>query len=143
MGKACRFRKKDGTRCGANAQPAVGFCVFHDPARIEDGRRARRAGGISRSRVATVLPPDTPDLTLCNTQDVSNLLAQSINQLRRGQLDPKVANAVGYLASVLLRSLEQGRIEERVAHLESVVGNKAGSGSILEFRSSASDGGQE
>lgn len=50
-----------------------------------------------------------------NTQDVSNLLADSINQVLRGQLDPKVGNSVGYLASVMLRSLEQGRTEERVA----------------------------
>ena len=38
--------------------------------------------------------------------------------LRRGQLDPRVANAMGYLTSVLLRSLEQGPIEERLAKIE-------------------------
>ena len=38
-------------------------------------------------------------------------------------------------ASVLLRSLEQGRIEERLAHLESVVGNGDNRGGIFEFRS--------
>jgi len=88
--------------------------VFHDPGKAGDGRRARQAGGISRSHVAAVLPPDTPDHRLQNTQDVSNLLAHSINQVLRGQLDAKVANAVGYLASVMLRSLEQEQTEGRV-----------------------------
>jgi len=62
-----------------------------------------------------VLPADTPGRRLLNTQDVSNLLADSINQVLRGQLDPKVANSVGYLATVMLRSLEQRCPEELVA----------------------------
>jgi hypothetical protein len=84
-----------------------------------EGRRARRAGGISRSRPAIVLPSDTPDHPLESIKDVSALLAESINQLRRGQLDPRVGNAMGYLTGVLLHSLEQGALEERVAKLES------------------------
>jgi hypothetical protein len=60
-------------------------------------------------------------------------LGASINQLRRGQLDPRVGNAIGYLASVLLRALEQGPLEERLAHLETILG-KSGEGSeIFDF----------
>jgi hypothetical protein len=69
-----------------------------------------------------VLPPDTPDIALEDASDVSTLITDSINQLRRGQLDPRVANGVGYLASVLLRSLEQGVMEHRIARLESSFG---------------------
>jgi hypothetical protein len=134
MSSKCTFRKTDGSRCGANAQPANGFCVFHDPERATDGKRARRAGGLNRSRPATVLPADTPDYPLGNTNDVSAFLGDSINRLRRGELDPKVANAIGYLASVLLRALEQGPIEERLAHLEAALGaNRVGS-EVFAFR---------
>jgi len=115
MSTTCKYRRKDSSWCRANAQATNGLCLFHDPEKAADGRRARRAGGISRSRVAAVLPPDTPDCPLEDARDVSKFLAQSINQLRRGQLDPKVDNALGYVASVLLRSLEQGRAEDRVA----------------------------
>src|SRR5450755_2733835 len=116
MVNKCKSRKRDGKRCGANAQPTNGLCVFHDPARAAEGRRARRAGGLTRGRVAVVLPAGTPDHPLGNTTDVSQLLADSINRLRRGQLDPRVANAMGYLAGVLLKALESGRIEDRLAH---------------------------
>src|ERR1017187_6115102 len=92
MGFKCQFRRKNGTRCGANAQPANGLCVFHDPDKASEGRRARRAGGITRSRTAAVLPSSTPDHPLGNTKEVSAFLADSINRLRRGQLDPRVAN---------------------------------------------------
>jgi hypothetical protein len=50
--------------------------------------------------------------------DVSVLLGDSINRLRREELDNKVANAMGYLARALIRALEQGRIEERLAKLD-------------------------
>jgi hypothetical protein len=128
MANKCQFRKEDGKRCGANAQPANGLCVFHDPARAGDGHRARQAGGVHRSHSAAVLPSDTPDHPLGDTNQVSVLLADSINRLRRGQLDPRVANSMGYLTSVLLRSLEQGPIEERLAKIEATLAANAHQG---------------
>ena len=122
MANKCHLQKKNGSHCEANAQPANGLCVFHDPARAADGRRARQSGGIHRSRAVAVLPVDTPDHPLGNTQEVSAFLVDSVNQLRRGQLDPRVANAMGYLTSVLLRALEQGPMEERLAKLEDTLG---------------------
>jgi hypothetical protein len=112
----------NGAQCRANAQTGKDFCVFHDPSKIEDGHRARRTGGINRNRRAVVLPVQTADCPLTDSAEVSTLLADSINQVRRGQLDPRVANTVGYLASVQLRALEQATIEKRVAGLEKVLG---------------------
>ena len=128
MANKCHFRKKNGCPCGANAQPANGLCVFHDPSRAADGRRARKAGGIHRSRVAAALPADTLDHALTSTKEVSAFLADSINQLRRGQLDARIANGVGYLTSVLLRSLEQGPVEERLAKIEATLAANAPGG---------------
>jgi len=133
MANKCHFRKKNGNRCGANAQPTNGLCVFHDPARVNDGLRARREGGLRRSRAAVVLPSGTPDHAIGSTQDVADLLGESINQLRRGQLDARVANAMGYLASVLLRALEQGPMEERLRNLEDILG-KRGEPEVFDLR---------
>jgi hypothetical protein len=121
MVKKCESRKKNGERCRADAQTGKSLCVFHDPARAGDGPRARQAGAVHRSHSAAVLPSDTPDHPLGDTNQVSVLLADSINRLRRGQLDPRVANSMGYLTSVRLRSLEQGPIEERLAKIEAAL----------------------
>src|SRR5689334_12886821 len=51
----------------------------------------------------------------------STLLAEAINQVRRGELDPRVANSVGHLASILLGALQQGPLEERLARLEAAL----------------------
>jgi hypothetical protein len=68
MAKKCELWKKGGERCNADAQTGKRVCVFHDPNKASDGRRARRAGGITRSRAATVLPFDTPDHPLGDTK---------------------------------------------------------------------------
>ena len=118
----CEFRRKNGQRCRADAQSGKGVCVFHDEARTADGHRARRAGGINRSRVVTALPPDTADVALRNAQDVCSLIAGMINQVRRGELDPGVAKTLGYLANTLLSAMQQGPLEERLAKLEATFG---------------------
>ena len=134
MARKCQARNKNGDACGADAQLGKTLCVFHDPARAADGRRARQAGGLSRTRKTAVLSVDTPDHPLGNSNDVAELLANSINQLRRGQLDPKVATGVGYLSTVLLRALEQGPTEQRLAHLESILGKGSSALPMFEFR---------
>lgn len=121
MAQRCKFRKKDGSLCPANAQPSNGLCVFHDPAKASDGPGARSAGGITRSQLAAVLLHDMPDHSLGSVSDISALLTDSINRLRRGQLEPRVANAMVKLTSVLLRALEMGAIEERLTNIEAAL----------------------
>jgi hypothetical protein len=67
------------------------------------------------------LEATTPDVEIEDTRDVVRLIAETINQVRRGQIDPRVANAVGYLANVLIRAVEQGELERRMAELEALV----------------------
>jgi hypothetical protein len=134
MAYKCHFEKKNGSRCEANAQPANGLCVFHDPARADEGRRARQTGGVNRTRLAAILPPGTPDNPLRNTQEVAKLLGESINQVRHGQLHPRIANTVGYLSLILLKALEQSSTEERLLHLEAVIGvNKSPEAELFYF----------
>jgi hypothetical protein len=82
---------------------------------------ARRTGRAARSRPAKVLEPDEPDLPLEGVRDVTRLLADTINRVRKGQLDPKIANTVGYLAGIMLRSFEVGELEDRLSRLEGAI----------------------
>ena len=53
------------------------------------------------------------------------MLGETINQVRRGELDPRVANAVGYLAAHLLKTLERTELEERITDLEAIVARRS------------------
>ncbi len=118
----CRHVKADGTRCQANAMSKSKFCFFHDPHKAKQRTAARRAGG--QKAKAAALSPDTPDHSLESLADVVTLLGQTINQVRRGEIDPRVSNAVGYLTNVLIKALEQGNLEERLNALESIVNSR-------------------
>ena len=116
--RSCFATKADGTPCHAPPRSGSQFCFFHDPEVEEERTAARRAGGAERSQPRTVLPRDSADAALGNAIQVADLLGSTINQVRHGELDTRVGNAVGYLASVLLRALDQGQLEDRVAVLE-------------------------
>jgi hypothetical protein len=64
------------------------------------------------------LPPDAPDLPLNSVCDVVRLLGETINQVRTGRLGVNVGNCVGVLAGVLLKAIEGGDLEQRLAALE-------------------------
>src|SRR5262245_12893118 len=115
----CQEKKANGAGCMAYALAGSAFCFFHDPAKGAERTAARQAGG--RKHRAVVLPPETPDQPLATVADVVTLLAATINQVRRGALDPKVANTVGYLAALLLKALEESDLAARVAALEAAV----------------------
>ena len=120
---SCQAKKPDGTRCQAAALPGSGFCFFHDPTKADERRAAQSFGG-SQNRMKT-LDADAPDVKVADCRDVVKLISEMINQVRKGQVDPRVANAVGYLANVLIKAIEQGELEERLAELETLVKSRA------------------
>jgi len=119
--KQCRHIKPDRSRCRANVLHGSHYCFFHDPLSARARAAARKAGGLERSRRAAVLPDGTPDRPLASAADVTGLLAETINQVRRGEIDPRISNAVGYLAGILLKAKERDDLEQRLARLESIV----------------------
>jgi hypothetical protein len=116
MKRQCGYKKPDGKKCQANAIAGSQFCFFHDPDRAGDRRAAQQTGGL-RNKSAS-LPSETPDIEMKNVSDVVALLGVTLNQVRRGQIDPRVSNAIGYLSGTLLRALEIGSLEARVSALE-------------------------
>ena len=112
----CIYVKADGERCKARAMTGSDHCFFHSPEKSTERAAARRAGG--HANRAAVLSSAAPDARLEDAGDVVRMIAETISQVRRGELDPRVANSVGYLAGVLLKALEAGELEERLAALE-------------------------
>lgn len=135
--RQCKQIKDDGVLCQTHAMIGSDYCFFHDPAKAAEREAARRVGGSVGKTAA--LPPDTPDVQLVSVAHVVAFLGGTINQVRRGQIDPKVANATGYLTATLLRALEQGDIEKRLAELEAVVKGQGSLSSSFEVEPDEED----
>ena len=121
-GKRCQAITKDGIACTAWAMPG-GLCFLHaNPAKASElGQR----GGKAKSSTPASAPAEYVRRTLKNVDDVTSLLADTINDLREGNIDPKLANTVGYLATGMLKALQQGDIESRLRALEAVEGSRS------------------
>jgi hypothetical protein len=109
----CQRKKREGKRCGAHALAGKKYCALH----ADPGRAA--ALGTKGGRRRTVYSPE--DLkqfpTPKTAAELRDLLAESIIEIRAGKLDPKIANALGYLGASYLRALEMSDLEELLEKL--------------------------
>jgi hypothetical protein len=110
----CEHKKRDGNRCGARALTSQNRCAIH----AQPGRAAELGSRGGRRR-ATYRCADLRDFAAPKTAaDLRDLLAESIIEIRAGKLDPRIANALGYLGASYLRALEVSDLEARLDALE-------------------------
>jgi hypothetical protein len=80
------------------------------------------AGKVAVRTGASQLPRKTaPRVPSARVADVTELLGETINQVRGGRIDPRSANTLGYLAAAMLKALQQGDIEARLRAIEAVL----------------------
>ena len=126
--KLCEAVKPDGSQCRAAALSGTAFCFFHDPLRADERREAQALGG--RQNSAKTLHATAPDVKIDNCRDIIALLSDTINQVRKGAIDARVANSVGYLANIAFRAFEQREIEERLETVEALL---KGRSQVVDF----------
>jgi hypothetical protein len=110
MSKQCSAKNRSGKRCGAWAVTGATKCALH-----ADPERAAELGSKRGRRVKFRPRPDALDLPrrpLKSTEEVCELLEETINLVRRGSLDVRAANSIGVLAGIHLKALAQ-RVEAR------------------------------
>ena len=117
MTTQCTHIKTNETRCRGYALAGSTYCFAHDPAQATKRREAQQKGG-EAGRAATL--PES-ELSVLKMSDVLELMETTINDVRAGRLDVKVANAIGYLANVSVKVIQQTDIESRLEALESVL----------------------
>ena len=113
----CEFIKSNGEQCNANAMRDSQFCFTHNPKMKKAKKEAVIKGGKSPKKNYNPLPP----VDLADNQGVARLLAQVINEVRRGEIDLRVANCIGYLAGHLIKALEISDLEKRVEEIEKTI----------------------
>jgi hypothetical protein len=84
---------------------------------MEAERKAAQSAGGQKNKLA-VLPRSTPDAKLRSAEDAIKLLGETINQVRRGEIDPRIGNTVGYLSGLLVKAQHDVAIERRLARVE-------------------------
>jgi hypothetical protein len=114
--QTCQGIRPAGGRCRARCIAGSSYCFFHNP-EMEAERKAAQSAGGQKNKLA-VLPRSTPDAKLRSAEDAIKLLGETINQVRRGEIDPRIGNTVGYLSGLLVKAQHDVAIERRLARVE-------------------------
>lgn len=112
----CNYIKKDGSQCEANAINNSELCFFHDPNVSAEEKREARVNGGKANKI--ILKQPLPVLTINKIGDVANLLIDTINRVRSGEIDIRLANCLWVLAWQLTKTLEMSQISDRVEVVE-------------------------
>ena len=124
----CDAIGKNGERCKSPAMREFSRCFFHseDENHIKLRKAGRRAGGTRvQANNRLTLPKLTPDIHFRSLADVTEMLSQTANQLRKGKLEPRIAGQIGYLCSIACVSLNAAA-GAAPAHIEFIVNAPGG-----------------
>lgn len=111
----CNVKKANGKRCSAQALRDGDQCYWHSPT-VEKERRTARSKGGSVKKFKFVEPDESLPISTCS--DVVRLLEDTVNRVRMGMIDTKVANTIGFLSGHLLKAIENADLEYRLDNLE-------------------------
>ena len=115
----CKYIKDDGKQCGAYAMAGAEYCYLHNPAISDEEKKLTQTrGGEAR---ALMVDEPLPSMSLDTPQDAVLLLADTINRVRAGTLDPRIANTIGYLAGHLIKALEVAQLKDKVEIIDRLV----------------------
>jgi hypothetical protein len=114
----CTSNTKAGKQCTAPQMSGSDYCYRHNPEIDQETKlQASKAGGKSKSVLK-----DAPKAQLRTIQGIVNLLETNTDAVIRGDLDPRVSNAVVQNVNALLKVYELAVVDSRVRKLEQEAG---------------------
>ncbi len=114
----CKHIKEDGDECKANAMEN-GYCYLHNPEITEEEKQLARVKGGKNN---AVMVGEIMEIKKIKTSsDVVSLMEDTINEVKRGRLDTRVANTIGYLAGVTQKAIKDVEVEERLKRIEELM----------------------
>lgn len=117
-GKRCVQLLSDGTQCGAWALQGKDFCFSHDPESREAKLEACRTGGLVKE-----IELDSPlePMIVTTPLEVVFLLSKTIDEVRSGKLDCRIANSIAYLSTSLLKAFELATIDAKAEQAKEII----------------------
>ena len=119
MTRKCKHIKTDGTPCGAYQMTGSEYCYLHNPDIADEEKRLAQVKG-GTSKFLTVAEP-LPLMKLETPQDAITLIADTINKVRAGKLDVRVANCIGVLSGHLIKAFETAQLKDKVEMIDRIV----------------------
>ena len=107
----CTHIKKNWEKCNAYAMKWSKFCYLHNPDIPDEEKKLAQAkwGKVWKTEKLNLVP-----LIIKDTYDITDLLVDTINKVRSGDMDVKTANCVWILCGYLMKSYEMTKLEDKL-----------------------------
>jgi len=115
----CIFIKENNEECQANSMKDSQYCFLHNPEIPKEEKKLVQAKG-GKGNITRIQNP-LPPITVNTPDDVVSLLTDTINRVRSGELDVRIANVLGYLSGHLIKALEVSEVDKRVSTIERII----------------------
>lgn len=115
----CTYKFENNGNCGAFAMNGAQFCFSHNPEMKALKLEAVRKGGKSPKKTGKEMRLSV--IPINSKHDVVPFLVTTINEVRSGKMDVRKANALGYIAGVLVKAFELTEMQHRIEEIEKVV----------------------
>jgi len=115
----CTFIKENNEQCQAASMKDSQYCFLHNPEIPEEKKKLVQAKG-GKGNITRIQNP-LPPITVNTPDDVVSLLTDTINRVRSGELDVRIANVLGYLSGHLIKALEVSEVDKRVSTIERII----------------------
>ena len=120
----CQQLKGDGESCGQSVPEGDSLCLWHDPARAEEAKRIRKAGGkkggLRKGNLRTIAPTDAlapPETAF----EAKQWTAWTAHAVATGVISPQVGQQVSSALRVFLTALEKADLATEIEDLRTQV----------------------
>lgn len=119
--KTCNAIKEDGTSCKVITVTDQDKCLFHstDPETVSKRKEGSRRGGQNGHK--QMLRPEEAEVALVNLEDVTKIVAKTINDVRQNRVTTNQANTIGYLCGIFVKTYEIREVESKVQNIELIL----------------------
>lgn len=109
----CEFILEDSSQCTAYKQKGSQYCFKHNQTPEERSLMAQQ-GGLSGKAIVGF----GRRIEIKKPRHIRKALVNTLNLLKEGQIEPNVANSIGYLCGVIIKTFELIELEERLIEIE-------------------------
>ncbi len=104
--------------CNAFALTDSDYCFSHDPNNKEAKQQAVEKGGRAPKKIVLNLPK----VTIKTSADVINILEETINMVRSGEMPvSNPSNTIGFHCSHLLKAIEMSSIADKLETIDRLI----------------------
>lgn len=115
----CKYLKENNEQCQANSMVNSDYCYLHNPNITKEEKQLVQSQGGKANNIK--IDEELPEIEIKSTNDVVKLLEDTVNRVRKGQIDIRIANTLAYIAGHLIKALEISDVGKRLERFERVI----------------------